>query len=56
MKIKVKSKYAERRKELYPDIGEQLDALWHGMNENPKLKVEPFYSMIKEVKDKEPKC
>ena len=56
MKIKVKSKYAERRRGLYPPLEEQLDALWHGMNEDPKLRVEPFYSMIKEVKDKEPKC
>ena len=56
MDILLKSKFRERRAELYPCLEDQLDALWHGMNENPSLRVEPFYSMIKKVKDKEPKC
>lgn len=51
MKIQIKSKYAERRRAEYPDLSEQLDALWHGMDMNESRRIEPFYSMIKSVKD-----
>lgn len=40
------------RKINYPELGEQLDMLWHGMNENPSIRIEPFYSSIKEIKEK----
>jgi hypothetical protein len=30
MNILIQVDYAQRRKEEYPDIGEQLDALWKG--------------------------
>lgn len=47
--------YRDRRAAEYPPFGDQLDALWHAMNENVLPKVEPFYSSIKAVKDKYPK-
>jgi hypothetical protein len=40
------------RRQEYPSVQEQLDALWHGMNVKGAKKIEPFYSMIKSVKDK----
>lgn len=43
------------RKINYPELGEQLDMLWHGMNENPSIRIEPFYSSIKTIKEKYPK-
>lgn len=55
MKIQVKSKYAERRRAEYPDIAEQLDALWHGMDADESKRIEPFYSMVKTIKDSNPK-
>lgn len=30
MKLKFTDDYAKRRKEAYPSIGDQLDALWKG--------------------------
>lgn len=55
MKIQIKSKYAERRRADYPDLAEQLDALWHGMNDNPEFRIEPWFSIIKGIKDRNPK-
>lgn len=52
MKIQIKNKFAARRRAEYPDLAEQLDALWHGMNMDESRRIEPFYSMIKSVKDK----
>lgn len=43
------------RRGAYPSIEDQLDLLWHGMNANPELRIEPFYSTIKEIKDRFPK-
>ena len=52
-----KSKYAEQRRNAYPSIGDQLDMLWHSIDQNPKLKSEyfEFYEAIKAVKVKHPK-
>jgi hypothetical protein len=47
--------YQRKRKEKYPPLEEQLDMLWHSMNENENIKLEPFYSTIKEIKDNYPK-
>lgn len=47
--------YSEARLLTYPNINEQLDMLWHAMNNNSIPKAEPFYSIIKEVKDMYPK-
>lgn len=55
MKIVVKNKYKERRRAEYPDIAEQLDALWHSMDIDSSKRLEPFYSTIKAVKDNNPK-
>lgn len=38
------------RRSLYPEIGEQLDWLWHGMKENPELRIEPFFTNIARIK------
>ena len=56
MKIRIKNKFAARRRAEYPDLAEQLDALWHGMNMDESRRIEPFYSMIKSVKDKHKKA
>ena len=55
MKVEVKQDYRSLRKQGYPAIGEQLDALWHAMDAGTLPKVEPFYSDIKTVKDQFPK-
>jgi hypothetical protein len=44
-----------RRRATYPSIEDQLDMLWHGMNEDPSKRIEPFYSNIKTIKDTYPK-
>ena len=51
------SAYAEQRRNAYPPIGDQLDMLWHSIDQNPKLKSEyfEFYEAIKVVKIKYPK-
>lgn len=55
MKITLKNKYADRRRLEYPSLEDQLDALWHSMNNDESKRLEPFYSMIKSVKDGDPK-
>ena len=49
--------YAQARKNSYPEIGDQLDMLWHSIDQNPSLKSEyfDFYEAIKAVKVKYPK-
>lgn len=47
--------YADIRKRMYPSTAEQLDMLWHAMDQNPQQRMEPFYSTIKAVKDAVPK-
>ena len=51
------SAYVEQRRNDYPPIGDQLDMLWHSIDQNPKLKSEyfEFYEAIKAVKVKHPK-
>jgi hypothetical protein len=48
-------KYSMLRKVSYPDVGAQLDALWHAMDEGTLTKVDEFYDMVKAVKDQFPK-
>ena len=49
-------KYKRDRLEKYPAIGNQLDALWHMIdNGEPLDKTSSFYTMIKMVKDTYPK-
>ncbi len=46
--------YVEARREEYPAIAEQMDMIWHAMNDQPSKRLEPFYSTVKAVKDKHP--
>jgi hypothetical protein len=48
-------KYSVSRKVSYPEVGEQLDALWHAMDQNVIPRIEPMYSNVKAVKDQFPK-
>lgn len=47
--------YEEMRKASYPTIGDQLDSLWHAMDQNVLPRIEPFYTDIKTVKQQYPK-
>ena len=49
--------YVAKRKLAYPKIGDQLDMLWHSIDQNPALKSQyfDFYEAIKAVKVKNPK-
>ena len=51
------SNYAEQRRNAYPEIGDQLDMLWHSIDQDPQLKSKyfDFYEAIKAVKVKYPK-
>jgi hypothetical protein len=51
------SQYAEQRRNAYPPIGDQLDMLWHSIDQDPQLKSKyfDFYEAIKAVKVKYPK-
>ena len=51
------SDYAQQRRNSYPEIGDQLDMLWHSIDQNPSLKSQyfDFYEAIKAVKVKYPK-
>lgn len=51
----VSTAYKKYRQRSYPAVGDQLDSLWHAMDQNVFPKVEPFYSQIKAVKDTYPK-
>jgi hypothetical protein len=45
----------ELRRNTYPSVGDQLDALWHAMDDGRMSKIEPMYSDCKTVKDTYPK-
>ena len=45
----------KNRLESYPNIGDQLDMLWHDMNNGVIEKSTTFYEAIKAVKDANPK-
>ena len=51
------SNYAEQRRNAYPEIGDQLDMLWHSIDQDAELKQKyfDFYQAIKSVKVKYPK-
>jgi len=58
-KEQIKSKidefaYVEKRRTEYPPIGDQLDMLWHSIDESAELKQKyfAFYEAIKAVKTK----
>ena len=49
--------YSRNRKAAYPSIGDQLDMLWHAIDDNATLKTRyaDFHTAIKAVKDANPK-
>jgi hypothetical protein len=47
--------YRRARLDAYPALHEQLDMLWHAMDEDALPRVEPFYSRILAVKEAYPK-
>lgn len=47
--------YAEKRGLEYPAIGDQLDMLWHAIDNGTLDKTSDFYTTLKEVKDNNPK-
>ena len=50
------NEYAKKRRITYPEIREQLDALYHDIvNGNLNAENSTFVSMVKEVKDEYPK-
>jgi len=47
--------YKRDRKEAYPDIGEQLDKLWHDIDNGTLTTSGDFYTAINTVKTANPK-
>ena len=47
--------YEKLRAREYPEIKEQLDMIWHAIDENKLDKTSDFYNVLKAVKDKYPK-
>lgn len=47
--------YDKLRAQAYPEIGAQLDMIWHAMDDGLIPKIEPLYSEIKAVKAQYPK-
>jgi len=55
---KVGATYNTKRSSYYPDLGEQLDLLYHAIDANEfgaDAKTSTFYTELKAVKDKYPK-
>jgi hypothetical protein len=48
--------YRGQRRVEYPSIEDQLDMLWHEMDQGNTPKLASFYNAIKAVKDKHPKA
>ena len=44
-----------QRDRVYPSIGDQLDMLWHAIDNGTLNKTSDFYTTIKAVKDAHPK-
>lgn len=44
-----------QRNRVYPSIGDQLDMLWHAIDNGTLNKTSDFYTAIKAVKDAHPK-
>lgn len=55
MKIRHHADHAELRREAYPPVEEQLDALWHAMEKGLLPRVPGFHDRIKAVKARYPK-
>ena len=49
------NQYSRKRKTEYPEIGDQLDMLWHAIDDGTLDKTSDFYTSLKATKDKYPK-
>lgn len=47
--------YVRKRREEYPSVTAQLEMLWDAMDASTMTRSEPFYSVIKAVKLRNPK-
>jgi hypothetical protein len=47
--------YQRLRAKEYPNLGDQLDMLWHAIDNGTLNKTSDFYTAIKAVKDAHPK-
>jgi len=54
-KIAEKQAYKNSRREKYPKLEEQLDMLWHSIDNGSLDKESDFYKSIKAVKEEFPK-
>ena len=54
--IETKKEYQLTRAEEYPEMWDQLDALFHDIDEGKLDKTGSFYALLKEVKDTYPKA
>ena len=57
IEIDISMQYQGNRANAYPQVGEQLDLLWHAIDADTDLKTKlaGFYNAIKTVKDANPK-
>jgi len=57
IEIDISMQYQGNRANAYPQVGEQLDLLWHTIDADTDLKTKlaGFYNAIKAVKDANPK-
>lgn len=55
MIIRHRKDYRDTRAAAYPQLAEQLDALWRAMDRGDLPVAQEFYEMIKLVKDTHPK-
>lgn len=54
MKVRLNG-YAKRRSAEYPPMEEQLDALWHAMDQGVLPKVPGFFDKVQQIKERHPK-
>ena len=47
--------YGDKRAMAYPQLAEQLDMLWHAIDNGTLDKTSDFYTTLKQVKDTYPK-
>lgn len=49
------NQYQRDRADAYPDLADQLDMLWHAIDNGTLDKTSDFYTTLKAVKDNNPK-
>ena len=55
VQARLDTQYQRDRKKQYPFLGDQLDMLWHAIDNGTLNKTSDFYTAIKAVKDAHPK-